>query len=202
MKDKAEQILNEIHEGWIETQQDNLFSNGNSKLEKLEQACVSYLKHKGYKIIEPVIYKYNIKKLEGLIKLFYLLLDRAHPEYTNIYRNLDKDRVVMKRLIESRLKNNNLSKEAVLNECAEIIDTIFEHEVEFKFRFPISLGMLGQKNCGWITEKAIQIMNNKKINYSKEKQEQLITKYEENYNEEEIGFNNLDINSILESLGE
>lgn len=199
---KVEQMFDDIHKGWLETQQEGLFFGSNQKFEKLEQACVFYLKYKGYKIIKPVIYKYNIKKSENLIKLFYLLLDRAHPEYTNVYRNLSKDRATIKRFIESRLESSNLSKEAILNECAEIIDTIFKYESEFKFKFPINLGMLGQKNCGWITEKSIQIINNKKTNSSKIKQEKLITKYEEEYNEEEMGFSNSDINSILKNLEE
>ena len=43
--------------------------------ESLAKACKKFLIHMGYKVIDPIKYTYNIKKLDDLFDLFYALLE-------------------------------------------------------------------------------------------------------------------------------
>lgn len=192
-----EKILQKIHNGWLETQQDTLFGSENQNFQLLIYACIEFLVYKGYKISKP-LQTFNIKKLDDIIHLFYAHSDLKHSELINNYRNLMKDRTLAKNFIASRQEAGNISKEAAMNECAEIITTIFEHEDEFNFKQPLTFSVLGQKNCGWITEKAIQIINKKRLGYEEERRVALIAALEERYDAEPGGFRDLD--EILKGL--
>lgn len=187
-----EKFLKNIHNGWLETQQVQLFGDANTSFEMLTDACVDYLRYNGFKVVEPRKNKYNIKKLDDLRTLFYGFSDSKHPELVNSYRNLQKDRAITSRFVKSRMEATGYSKEKSMNECAEIIETIFEHEEEFKLKIPISLGILGQNNCGWITDKAIQIINKKRLQEDEERRQKRIKKMDEKYESESEGFGNLD----------
>ena len=192
-----DKILEKIHEGWLETQQGTLFGSENPPFELLADACIEYLKYKGYKVVKP-LKRFDIKKLDDLIHLFYAYSDLKHPELINSYRNLVRDRALTKHLIVARQEASNMCRKAAMNECAEIIATIFEHEKEFNFKRPVTFNVLGQKNCGWITEKAIQIMNKKIMGKDEERREILIASLDKKYDAEPGGFEDLD--EILENL--
>jgi len=196
MKD-FEKILDQIHEGWLETQQGTLFGSENPPFELLEDACVEFLKYKGYKIVKPLS-RFDVKRLDDLIYLFYAYSDLKHPELINNYRNLSRDRALAKYFVTAREEASNMCRKAAMDECAEIIATIFEHEVEFNFKIPLTFSVLGQKNCGWITEKAIQIMNKKRMNKDEERREALIASLDKKYDAEPGGFEDLD--EILKNL--
>jgi len=131
---------------------------------RLENACVEFLKCRGYKVSKPQQYiNSKVKDLKDLVTLFYSLLDRKldGTNYTMSYRNnLTKDLTIAKRFVESRMEANGISRDVALKECANIIQTVFKHYNDFNFKYLISFSIFGQKKLGWITEKAIHILNN------------------------------------------
>lgn len=169
--------------------------------ESLAKACKKFLIHMGYKVIDPIKYTYNIKKLDDLFDLFYALLEYNHPELVDAHRNMNRDRALAKRFLDSRMDAGNLNKKQALCECAEIIKTVFDREDDFNFNLPLSFEMFGQKSAGWITKKAIYIMNSEKekrdIKIVEGIQDKYIEEYLKEHNEENIGF---DIDEILENI--
>jgi len=61
-----------------------------------------------------------------------------------------------------------------------IINTIFDHEEEFNFKNPIDIRVVGQAKAGWITEKALQIVNNKLLKEREKEAERRIAEMESN----------------------
>lgn len=198
MKKEFDKLIQRIQDGITETFQSAVFDGSDFKHKSLIGACKEFLTEYGYKVIEPVKYVYNINNIDGLIHLFHALSDAKHPELLNNYRNLAKDRKIASLFVKARMEASNINKEKARQECAEIIKTIFEYESEFNFNIPLTFGILGQKNCGWVTDKAIQIINKKKQNKKERRKKELIIKYEERYNVEQEPFGNLD--KILKNL--
>jgi len=56
---------------------------------------------------------------------------------------------------------SGLNRFNAIQQCVAIIDTIFEHENEFHFDRPIDIRVIGQGRAGWITQKALLIMNDR-----------------------------------------
>ena len=56
-------------------------------------------------------------------------------------------------------EEKGLNRFNAIQQCVAIIDVIFNYEEEFCFKEPISIGVLGQAKSGWITEKALYILN-------------------------------------------
>lgn len=193
-----EKAVRKIREGLLETDRGTFIGDVNPSFDLLTNACIEYLRFKGYKVTEPSKSTYNIRKLDDLVHLFYAFSDNKHPELMNSYRNLNRDRKMASTLVKSRMAANGYGKLVAMAECADIIETIFEHEKEFKFNIPISFGILGQRNCGWITDKAIQIINRKRLKAAKERSAEYISKLDEKYDAEPDGFGDLD--EILENL--
>lgn len=191
-------FIKNIEEALNSLNQKNMFNSNPEKV--LEEACTCYLKYKGYTIVDPKKFEKRIDKLDDLINYFYLLLSNKHPEsYTGSY-SLVKDRAIAKRFVESRMSATGVSKKYALNECGAIIKTVFDHESEFNFRFPLTFALFGQNKLGWVTDKAVAILNkqeeNKREAYSKELRRQAI----ESQDMSDLGIGNLD--DILASMEE
>lgn len=149
---------------------------------ELASYCKDFLLDLGYKVVNPISYKFKATRIDDLFNLFYERLEYYHPEMTGSYRNLKRDRAVASRFVEARVKASGISEKHALSECAEIILTVFEYENDFNFNLPLTFEMFGQANCGWITDKAVQIMNK-----TREKRERLmVDKMIEEYNDEYI----------------
>lgn len=198
MKVEFNELIQKIQDEVTKTFQSDVFSDNSFKYKSLIGACKEFLTQQGYKVVEPVNHKYNIKKLDDIIILFYMLSDAKHPELLNNYRNLARDRKTVSLFVQARMNASNINRKEALKECAEIIKTIFEHENEFNFSIPLVFGILGQQKLGWVTDKAISIINKKKQNKDNERRNKLIIKYEERYNVEQEPFGNLD--QILQNL--
>lgn len=190
-------ILDRISCALKELDQETIFASPAEKHKTLSEACKKYLRYQGFKVIAPEKSAYNIKKLDDLIHLFYSFSDRSHPELMSSYRSFDRDRKIASGMVKARMEANGYGMPVAMNECAEIIETVFNHESEFNFKIPISFGILGQKNCGWITDKAIQIINRKRIKADKERRKKCIAELDKRYDAEPDGFGDLD--EILES---
>ena len=194
--DEENNYIEKIREAILASDQTVLF--GKPDVEQMVEACAKYLKFKGYKIIKPAGNICNVKTMDELICFFYSKLDSKYPEYVNNYRNVVRDRVVAKKFIESRMKVSGINKKEALKECVEIIKTVFDYETEFHFKYEMSFKMFGQDKLGWVTDKAIQIIN-RELKYKKEddaerKRDVMIGVQDT----ENLGFDNLD--EILEKL--
>jgi len=133
--------------------------------------------------------------------LFYAYLDYRHPELAGTHRNIKKDRAIAKRFLEARMEIGSLNKEYALDECAQIIKTIFDREPEFNFTIPLSFEILGQQTLGWITKKAVEFMNFerelKEQKLIEAIQEKHVEKYLKEHGEDSLGF---DVDELLKKL--
>jgi hypothetical protein len=170
-------------------------------MKNITHSCKKLLTFVGYKIVEPVGKRYNVKDINGLIDLFYAYLDYKHPELIATHRNIKKDRALAKRFVDARMEAGNINKQQALNECAQIIQTIFEREPEFNFTIPLSFEMLGQDAAGWITKKAVEFLNAEQQEYKKKltekMQDDIIAKVLKERGEETIRF---DVDALLEKM--
>jgi len=149
-----DELIVDIHK----VSEPNMFG---TPLDKLLVLCEKLLVNHGYSVAEPIDFDFKIKSSKDLIMMFYGLLHHKYPETMRNHINVKKDLRLAKQMYESRMLNG-VNKEIAFNECGEIIHTLFAYEKEFKLKYPIrDFGVLGQGNVGWITDKALQIMNSK-----------------------------------------
>jgi hypothetical protein len=162
----------------------------------LETACVDYLKYRGYHVVKSDKYaKSSVKNLQDLISLFYGLLstklDKAkrHDSYRN---PMVRDLATAKRFVKSRMEANGVSEDLALNECANIIKTVFKHYHEFNFKYDVSFSIFGQQNLAWVTEKAIQILNRKIKEEVADRAEARRQEAIATHHSDQLGFDDLD----------
>lgn len=162
-----EDLLKDLKKTIKASEQTDIFASSKLK-EKIMESCVRYLRHYGYTVVSPKKFKRKMKSTDDLIHYFYLLLNIKCPEdYATSY-NTNKDRSIAKQFIESRMILTGTGKDYALNECGEIISTIFKHYDEFNFMYAINFSIFGQNKLKWVTDRALQIMNRK----LKEKEEE------------------------------
>ena len=186
----------DIKEAILALDQTNLFTDCNNV--KLIESCIEYLRSNGYKVVKLPKYISTVKSLDELISFFYSMLELRYPMYVNEYRNVVENRSIAKRFVEARSEINGFSKNESLNECAEIIRTVFNNEHEFNFKYKISFRIFGQDKLGWVTDKAIQIMNRGLELENEDLMEKKREKMIKAQDTENLGFNNLD--EILDKL--
>ena len=123
-----------------------------------------YLISKGYRVKDPPENpKFTIKTLDELIEFFYSRMSLKHKELKHVTRRKAMDRKIMSDFVKSRMAKG-INKERAIDECAEMIDILFRYEKKFKFKYPVlSVGILGQKNLSWVTEKIEDFMNSERI---------------------------------------
>lgn len=160
--------------------------------DNLVVACKEFLKYKGYRIIDPIVGVSGVLTIKDLVDLFYNLKEYNHPEEASSYRNIKLDLRNIKLFVEARMKAGNITREQALKECALIIRTLFTHEKEFKFKYPITIFSLGQKKSGWITEKALTIINKVLYNKKEKEAEDLRQSVLDKQDLDKIGFNDFD----------
>jgi hypothetical protein len=81
--------------------------------------------------------------------------------------------------LDAIMEDGTVGKKAALQKCVDIIDVIFDYEEEFKFNYPIrDIGVLGQNKLGWITQKAIEILNRNRYDEIKSKSDKMLKKLE------------------------
>lgn len=173
-------------------------SKQEDKYNGVVDVCKSLLLGLGYRVVAPVKYTNGkILKIDHLIALFYSYLYRNHPK-NRPYRNTGRDRAVMSAFIDSRMLNG-VTKQQAMNECGEIITTIFRYEREFCFKpeYELKITILGQDKCGWITEKAINI-----IHRERHKREELALEQRVVDVENELAYKYKDDYNLCEILNE
>lgn len=136
----------------------------------------------GYKIAEPLVVNENVNNLSRLLNYFYMRLFTRYPEkQLTTIKNFQKDMKLISKFVEARKVNMN--EQSAIQECVAIIDVIFDYENEFKFRQPITIGVLGQAKSGWITEKAVFILNRELVKKDEEEVERRMKEVEDGYEE-------------------
>jgi len=188
-----DELIVDIHK----VSEPNMFG---TPLDRLLVLCEKLLVSHGYSVAEPINFDFKIKSSKDLIMMFYGLLHHKYPETMRNHTNIKKDLRLAKQMYESRMLNG-ANKEVALNECGEIIHTLFAYEKEFKLKYPIrDFGVLGQGNVGWITDKALQIMNSKLVSELEDLSEEKRQKDLEKAPIEERSFG--DLGKILEHMEE
>jgi hypothetical protein len=93
-----------------------------------------------------------------------------------------------------------LNRYNAIQECVEIIDTIFDYADRFKFNKPIDLRVIGQGKAGWITHKAVLIMNDERQKQQEKEIKEMIEKHDE---EVEIDLNEKanELDMLLSKMG-
>ena len=161
--------------------QQTLFSNGQSIEETRIEAAKEILMRAGYRIIDPVIVNAEINNKRKLRDYFYMRLDSKHPNrQRRRMPNIKYDMQIIGRFVESQM--NGISEKSAIQECVSIINTLFDYEEEFNFKYPIAdIGILGQGKMSWITEKAIELLNRKRNTTVEDKARRKADAIEESY---------------------
>jgi hypothetical protein len=185
------EFINKLKKLITTSEQITIFNNDNC-IDKIMEESIRYLRFKGFKVTPPQIFKDKIINIDGLIRHFYSLLNnRDSVRYTTSY-NESKDRATAKRFVVNRMMATGASKEYALNECGEIISTVFKNEKEFKFKYTINFSIFGQNNLKWVTDKAIQLMNEGLLERGEERAEILREKVIAAQDTDDLGFNDID----------
>jgi hypothetical protein len=166
----------------------------------IERTCLSFLEAKGYsfrKIDTSVVVK-PITTDQDLITHFYTMFKRYHPDLY-IYRNHDADRRLAASFIEARQEADELTRDLAIKQCANIIQVIFEEEERFHFNTPVTFSVFGQKNCGWITELAVRILNERQRKAKEEEDINFANAHADKY-DKPAGWSLEDIDKALSGL--
>lgn len=141
--------------------QGDIFANGKSQDEVYIDAAKDILLTRGYRILDPIVVNDKITTVTHLVDYFYRRLYSKYPnsQKTNA-PNIKMDMHIMSDFVKSQM--NGAGEKRAIQECIEIIDTIFDQEELFHFKYPINIGVLGQGKLAWITMKAVELLNNKK----------------------------------------
>lgn len=131
-----------------------LFESEEEREDRKIKEYKEYLIEKGFRVEDPPeSYKFNITTLVELVNFFYQKMSRKYPDLKQIKRNFGRDRAIAKRFVDSRMESG-INRLRALNEAAELIEILFKYEEDFKFKYPVqSIGILGQKNLRWVTDK-------------------------------------------------
>ena len=153
-----------------------------AKYAALVPYCCSLLTAFGFRCVPKLSYRYDsITKVDELIDYFYIRFKYLYPDKIVPARDLKRDRGIIKRFIDARINASGIKKSEAIVECAEIIDTILSNARNFELVFVIGLRMFGQQDMLWATEKAVGIMNKKRLHVIPEYIENLIEKANETY---------------------
>jgi len=192
-----EKSLEKIRDALKKAEAGNLFGD---PTEDLVIACKEFLKERGYKISEPFNYTYkNVNSIDRLIEFFYDLHKRFHRFGVVIYRSaIDEDRAIAKKFVQSRMELSDFDEKTALKECAEIINTVFEFEKEFKFEMPLTFSIFGHSKMLWVSKKAVQLLNDREKLRNERKTASIHDEIDRKYDKEDVGYSNLD--EILERI--
>jgi hypothetical protein len=147
----------------------DLFESEEEREAKKIQKYKEFLIEKGFRVEDPPkALKFNITRLDDLINFFYSRMSLKNPKLKQIKRNLGRDRKIASEFVKSRMEKG-INRQRAYSEAAELIDILFKYEDRFKFKYPVeSIGILGQKNLRWVTEKLENMWLREKI-YEKSK---------------------------------
>lgn len=195
-----ERFYSAIRDGLAETDQTSIFSVASD--DNLVKACQDFLREKGFSVLRPISFSdYEIKTKKELIEYFYERLRKEHQQHAAVYINEMRDMVIAKLFVKSRMQASGTNEATAIKECAEIIKTVLDNYKEFKFKYQINFAIFGNARCKWITDKAIDILNNKyKAKNEDAHNKRIDSVIEEAAKDETLGYDDLD--EILARLEE
>jgi len=130
--------------------------DGRSKKKKIADA-IDLLQSNGYVVRGPLIRKSEVQTPSQLVRFFYDTLAKYNPEFKMVFSGNPKERGIAKRFIESRV-SLGVSQDRAVGECCDLIELLFKYERYLGLNFKItSMGVLGQENMSWVTERLVQI---------------------------------------------
>lgn len=178
----------------------DLFESEEEREAKKIQKYKEFLIEKGFRVEDPPkALSFNITRLDDLINFFYSRMSLNNPKLRQVKRNLGRDRKIASAFVKSRM-DKGINRQRAYCEAAELIDILFKHEDRFKFKYPVeSIGILGQKNLGWVTEKLENMWLREKI-YEKSKNLRKFNQKLEKAQEVEIELEQLDRVDELEKI--
>ena len=166
-----------------------MFDDETTKRKEILQACENILKYAGYKIVSPFL-QYDVSDVTGpssLLKYFNDLRYRYCGEIP-VCSGVDYiNEKHMSLFIKSRQEVNGCSKKVALKECCAIIYTIFTNLKQFNLKNTPQPYMLGQKKCGWITQKALDIIEAQYKEHLKEEFAKIEAKASSYYSDADFG---------------
>jgi len=131
----------------------------------------------GYRVNDIIKVKTEVDSLPRLVGYFYSRLYKKYPNRMGV-PNYARDRFIAKQFVQSKIQG--VSEKVAMQECVEIIDVIFDYEEEFDLEYPIKdIGILGQAKLGWVTEKAVSLLNHKREEEEKIQFEKLCEEIED-----------------------
>ena len=81
------------------------------------------------------------------------------PRHLWSYYDEKQDRAIAKAFVEKRIKDDCITKDTALQQCGLIIQTVLGRPDIFKFETAPNFGIFGQAEMGWITRRAVEIIN-------------------------------------------
>lgn len=127
--------------------------------------CEKILKECGFAVRKPYVFTKKLNNLNDLIHLFHELYKKHFPDFIDLPLNVKKELSIASKLLQSRMDTAGLSKYYALQECGEIVRTVFENGDKFRLTPPFDFGVFGQDSLIWITNKAVHLMNERVIRY-------------------------------------
>ncbi len=196
------QLIKELKINLKEHEQPN-FIDPESGARKLLETCRSILVEADYKVLEPFDFSLNnINSHHDLITLFYGLMAAKNPDRIEATGNSHGKRnlKISSLFLKSRMTSGNINRKIALLECAEIIKTLVDNLDSMKLeQDTLNFSIFGQSNLGWITDKAISILNKNTVIKSELRADQLADEYMNNAEREtRLGYDIEELNNILE----
>ena len=178
----------------------DLFETEEEREEKKIEKYREFLIEKGFRVENPPkSLKFNIKTLDELINFFYSRMSLKHPDLKLVKRNFGRDRKIASAFVKSR-REKGINRQRAYSESAELIEILFREEERFKFKYPVkSIGILGQKNLRWVTEKLENMWLREKI-YERSKNLREFNQKLEKAQEVEVELEQLDREDELEKI--
>lgn len=134
----------------------------------------------GWQVTEPILVNDKVITMKDLRNYFFMRLWTKYPNRYKYYvDNIKNEFRLLRFFVESR-EEKGLNKFNAIQQCVAIIDAIFDYEEEFNFKTPIDIRVVGQAKAGWITEKALQLVNNNLLKSREKEAERRIAEMEDN----------------------
>lgn len=182
--------------------QSTFMSNDDSAEQEMINAAVDFLKRKGYRIQPPIIVDSKVITKKDLINHFYRRLDSKYPNRrSHTVPNYALDMQMISKLIQARM-DSGLGERAAIQECVRIINAIFDNEKDFNFKYPIrDTRILGQAKLGWVTAKALSILETRQREVESEeiKKRREAVEFSRHRTDDEV---EKDLDALLKSMEE
>ncbi|HLD90908.1 MAG TPA: hypothetical protein VI911_07850 [Patescibacteria group bacterium] len=190
-----DELLNNLNNSLIDYAQNDFLSSTEIKLDKILNCCIALLRANGYKVASPELKKdLKISTYKDLLQYFNNLVAIHYgPEFV-YYRNDRHIAGPIKNFINKRMKTTGLSLKAAKQECALIIEVLFDNLNEFNFKTPPSVSIFDNAKCSWIIDKVLGIINNKVMKTSADEYMRLVDSVGNSY---EQGSGLLDLDALL-----